>query len=166
IFASSKSEGGSGITPSTEVGTLLFIQNGEGGPRNAAITNLKVPLLNFSSSIKGEVALRNSADQNQATGFFPEYTISLGPVFSQSKEFRGPLVFSGVTRVTTFELPTDRVGFYKVEAKTTGGYASKWVFIATGVWRWVLVAVLLVILIAIVAAIGLRRRQSFGYRRK
>lgn len=165
IFASSKPDKASGISPSAEVGTLLIIENGEGGPREAAVSSFKVPFLNFGSSVNGRVGIRNTTSPTVATGFFPTLKVSLGPIFQQSQSFEGPLVSAGITRTVSFSLPTDRLGFYKIEAEAGGDTRSKWIFIATGYWKWVLFSVFVSLVILIVLIKRMRRKKPFYHRK-
>lgn len=132
-----------GVATSAEVGTLLVIENGNGGPRSVELSDLSLPYVSIGTTIGGSVNVKNTANPEDSTGFFPQLTAKLGPVFETEEKFKGPLVFAGITRTVGFELPSNHFGFYNFTVSSHGTEANQWMFLITGWWRWVVLAVVL-----------------------
>jgi len=142
LFATTRVEASEGIAPSARVGTLLIIENTQPGPRHVDVTAVRTSLLQFGETINGIVTLRNTASSDKPSGFYPKVQISLRPIAGTSQNLEAPLVMAGVTRDVPFELLSNRVGLYRLTAVSGDSSASKWVFLVTGYWRWVLLGLL------------------------
>lgn len=162
IFASTKPSPSSGIATAARVGTLLVIANGTGAPHSAAVTQLSLPMFIFANDISGSLEIKNTADPQAATGFFPTINLTVGPLGKVTQQLKGPLVTTGVTRQVPFHIATNRIGFYKVSATAgSGDGASRWVFVITGWWRSVVVAVIGAIVL-VTGVLLARKRQLRG----
>ncbi|MEO7904923.1 MAG: hypothetical protein ABIR91_03970, partial [Candidatus Saccharimonadales bacterium] len=75
IFAKIVNDRRTGAEPSVQVGTLLLLTNQTPGARQARVTSLQAPLLQFGSTLRGQVTLQNTAPANTSSGFFPEFTV-------------------------------------------------------------------------------------------
>lgn len=162
IFATTKHEGApQTIVPSVQVGTLLLLQNGKPGPRAAAIADLNLDFFQFSSQVKGSVAVKNPARGDQLTGFFPVMKVSVGPWGNETK-FEGPLVYAGRTRTFDFSVPSNQFGIFKVTVSANNATQSRYVFLVTGVWR---VIVPVAIVLAILGTLGFFAIRRVHYAR-
>lgn len=160
IFARTSPSAAEGITPSAQVGTLLVIENGHGGPRNVELTDLSLPFLLVGESANGTINIKNTANPNESTGFFPQLTTSIGPLLTAEEKLKGPLIFAGITRTVGFDMPTNHFGFYKFTVSSHGTEASKWVFMITGWWRWVVLAIALALLASFITWRVVRKRHT------
>jgi hypothetical protein len=139
IFAATKVETASGAAPSAQVGTLLVLENGSGGPHTAIVEKVSAPLVSFSDTLHATAQVRNPGQAKKSSAFFPQLTATVGPIFGVKKQFQGPLIFSGITRSVPVSIATKhRIGFYKLAVMTQDGEKSRWVFLVTGVWRFIL----------------------------
>ena len=136
------------------LGTVLSIVNGTPGARNAAITSIDVPFLQFNGEIRGTYAIKNTADPANATGFYPQVRVASSPL-GESKEIAGSLVFAGRTRTNEFSLKLPPVGIYRVNATYGNSSMGRWVVV---LHPGVIVA-LITVLLALGIARTLRRRQ-------
>lgn len=159
IFAQTKPDAAV-ATPSVRVGTLLMLTNGSPGARQAVITSLNAPFVQFGDGIRGEVTVTNTAPAKSASGFFPTVTYSTWP-FGPSGAIEGPLLYAGNSRVVTLDRPSSQFGLYKLQVSYGDSSKEQWVMLVTGIWQW-LVFVLLGVLAALVAASvwWVRRRRA------
>jgi hypothetical protein len=165
IFASTKQSGDSrGITPAAQVGTLVILENGTPGSRKAAITSADIPTFHFGESVSGSVNVKNMADPNTASGFFPQVNLNLGPAFGQTKAVQGPLIFAGIERGVNFSLAENKIGLYKLTVSVGESKAEKWIVVVTGWWRWAIVG--LVVLAAVGLAIAYKKRRNHAHYRR
>lgn len=158
IFAATVAQSDAGIIPSAQVGTLLILENGRPGPREAAITRPQTPLLQTGNSITGAVDVTNVASKDAPSAFFPVMRASFGPVWGESRQFEGPLIFAGITRKVSFSVPSrNRIGVFKITVEGHGAKAEKWVLLVTGFWRPVVVVSGLIALLAGYMLVGRKR---------
>lgn len=155
IFAQTKPEQ-AGMMPSVRIGTLLILTNGTPGARQANIESFTAPIVQTGKSIHGEIKIKNTAPANTASGFFPKITVSMWP-FGPTNEITGPLIYAGNTRTVTLDQSSSQLGIYKVTANYTDSSKSRWMIVVTGVWRWVLLATLTIISLAIIAHILIKK---------
>lgn len=146
IFAQTKPEQGAG-SPAVRVGSLLMLINDTPGVHHAEITQLSMPGLQIGESVTGQVAIKNTAPADVASGFFPSIVISSWP-FGASTTLRGPLVYSGITRTVPFSESSSQLGIYKITASFGASHKDVWTVIITGVWRWILIGIIVVIVCA------------------
>jgi hypothetical protein len=132
IFAYTKSNAGI-AAPSVRIGTLLILTNDTPGSRSAEITDFTIPFFQFGSHLSGSYTVKNTANQNEATGFYPAITVAIQPFKSQYEQ-PAKLLFAGVSRSSSFTIEESRLGFYKVSVAHGGSIKERWVFMATGVW--------------------------------
>lgn len=150
----------SGTHQTIRAGTLLSIVNKTPGSRDARITDLNIPFFQFGSHLSGSYAVKNLANQNEVTGFYPAVTISLHPF---KAEYRQPtkLVFAGMSRDSSFTIEESRLGFYKVSVAHAGSMKEQWVFMATGVWLLrAIVGLIGIILLIVIVAVWRRLRKD------
>ncbi|MBI3889264.1 hypothetical protein HY312_01645 [Candidatus Saccharibacteria bacterium] len=160
IFATTVHQGApQTIVPSVQVGTLLLLQNGKVGPRSAAITDLKLGIFQFGDKVKGTVAVKNPANSASATGFFPAMKVAIGPWGAESK-FEGPLVYAGRTRSFDFSVPSNQFGIYKVTVVANNATETRYVFLITGVWRYVVPGLLVLLLIIGIVFVAFKKVRS------
>lgn len=159
IFAQTIADAGS-ASPSVRIGSLLLLTNQTPSAHKAEVTALTAPVLQIGSTLSGRVAVKNTAQANTSSGFFPTVTISLWP-FGPTTSIKGPLVFAGNTRQVLFNMPSNQLGIYRLSAAVGDSHKTRWVVIITGTWRWVCVALLGlgVALLALRLAIRQHRRQ-------
>jgi hypothetical protein len=146
IFAQTKPDSGAGA-PAVRVGTLLILTNDTPGVRQAEITRFSVPWLQVGAHMSGQVTIKNTAPVGSTSGFFPTVTISSWP-FGASTTLRGPLVYSGITRTVPFSESSSQLGIYKITASFGASHKDVWTVIITGVWRWILIGIIVVIVCA------------------
>lgn len=119
-----------GIGQSVRLGTLLSIVNGTPGPRDAEITGLSVPWLQLSDKVSGSYRIKNVADPNEATGFYPSVQLQATP-FGETKKETGKLTFAGITRTNEFTLKTPPIGIYKISVGYSTDVKSSWLVVAS-----------------------------------
>lgn len=119
-----------GMGEQIKLGTLLSIVNGAPGPRDAVITDVKLPFLQFDSSVRGTYTIRNTADPHAATGFYPTVSLRAQP-FGERTQQRGKLVFAGRSRQNSFRVDTPPIGLYKVSVGYRNGVQSRYVLVMT-----------------------------------
>lgn len=158
LFVKSVADESIGVAQSVRAGTLMILENGEGGPRDAALSELDVGFLQVGEQISGSVKVKNAADPDKSTAFFPEITLALGPWFVQGTTHEGPLVFAGIERTIDFMLPSNHFGPYELTVSAHGAEVSQWIFLVTGWWRWVVLSVGLALLAALAVWLKMRRR--------
>jgi len=156
IFATTKTKNTpQAVTPEARVGTLLVLENGKPGPRNLTIPSLSLSRLQIGgSSIRGEMKIRNEADSMQTTGFFPKISTNVSPG-GESTKFDGPLVSAGRTRTFDFSIPSNQFGIFRVNIKANDAQTARYVFVVTGVWRYIapVLALLLLMLIVLISVL-------------
>lgn len=160
IFATTQpADQGAGIATAARVGTLLVINNG-GGLYQASVMNLRLPWFIFGENIQGTVDVKNSASPQQTSAFFPTITVNVGPVAPVSQKITGSLISGDITRKVSFNVPTNRLGFYKVSVSADGGASvSQWAFVITGRWRIVFLIVIGLVLVGIGWTVTRKRRH-------
>jgi hypothetical protein len=127
------------------VGTLLSVVNQTPGPRQAEITQLSAATIQLGAEIEGSYTVRNTASSQQNTGFYPEVKVSLSPL-GQSASITSQLVSAGRSRTVPFSLPSSQLGVFTLTTEFDGSKKSKVVFVATGLWKYVLILAVVVIL--------------------
>ncbi len=148
IFISTRPEQErAGVAESVRLGTLFTIVNGTPGPREAEVELLSASFWQFGDGIKGNYQIKNIADPKITTGFFPEVLVQLKPLTKEST-IKSPLVFGGNSRQGSFTLPTERFGIYRLTVGYGDSVQSKWLFVMTGRFQWI-VPLLLVFSLAI-----------------
>lgn len=160
LFIQTVADGSSGVAQAVRAGTLMVLENGETGPRDAELRGLDLSFLQIGERISGSVKVKNAADPNKSTAFFPELTFALGPWFEQSTSKQGPLVFAGIERMIDFSVPSNHFGFYELTVSSHGAEVSRWLFVITGWWRWVVLSVLVGIGIGLLVWLMLRRKYA------
>lgn len=154
IFARVTSEASKGSASTVRLGSLLILTNGTPGERKADITALDAAAFQFGSGVDGRVSIKNTADPQTASGFFPDVTVDVWP-FGPTTTLHGPLVYAGNTRTVSFRVDGDFIGFYKVTAAYQGKGVSRWLVAVTGFWRWL--APLLGVILAILLVLFMQR---------
>lgn len=144
------------MAQAVQVGTLLILENGTPGARAAEVTDLSVPFFQFGNIIHGSYKVKNTAPSDSSSGFKPKVSIAVSP-FTEQKENVSSLIFAGRERQNQFELPTKRLGFYKISAKYGDSERSKWVFVASPLW---LGTVVLLLMAAVVIYFGFKRLKA------
>ena len=154
FFTTVPTKQAAGVTELVRLGTLLSITNGTPGQRQAEVADLDVPFIQFGDKLTGSYRVRNTADPEQSTGFYPSVVISVEPFYQEMVQ-RGRLVFAGRTRENSFELPSSRLGFYKVSAQFGDSKKEQWVFAVNGTSLAVFV-----VFVAMLIAFFLTRKKT------
>lgn len=162
IFAKTKPEQGI-AAPSVRLGTLVILTNGSPGAREARIEALEASPLQIGESLRGTVRIKNTAPASSSSGFFPEIKLSSWP-FGPSRTLSSPLIYAGNTRTVGFDLPSSQLGIFKLRASYGDSSQERWIVLVTGVWRWVSVAVTLVIIGAIAWLFWRHRSRRSAHR--
>lgn len=157
IFAQTKPVAGAGA-PAVRVGTLLILTNDTPGARQAEITQFNVPRLQIGTKTTGRVSIKNTAPNGTASGFFPTVTISSWP-FGKTITMHTPLIYTGMTRTATFEEPGSQLGIYRLTASIGTSHKEVWTVVITGIWRWVLIAIIVLLAASIWLFVRYRRRS-------
>lgn len=126
-----------GVGQSVRLGTLLSIINDTPGSREAEIMGLTIPWLQFSDDAKGSYTIKNTANPQQATGFYPQVKLLATP-FGPSEQSTGKLVFAGRSRENEFSLKLLPLGVYKIQASYGDSTRAQWVIVASPVGLGVL----------------------------
>ena len=143
FFTAAPANKPTGVEQAVRLGTLFSIVNGTPGSRDAKITNLSVPWLQLSDTISGSYSIKNTADPNKATGFYPTTQLKASP-FGEAKKQTGKLTFAGITRTNEFSLKTLPIGIYQVSVSFTGSKQSSWVVVVSPVAAIIFVAMIFV----------------------
>ena len=158
IFAQTVSETTGSATSSVRIGSLLILTNGTPGARQAEVVKLDAPWLQTGAAISGNVTIKNTAPADSASGFFPDITIGLWP-FGQTTSVKGSLVFAGNSRDMKFTVPSNQLGIYKLTASYGDTKRSQWMFVVTGVWRWVVLVLVAILPASIFGAVKYARHR-------
>jgi hypothetical protein len=151
-------EAKNGVMQTIRIGTLLSLVNGTPGPRNAEITDVSVGFFQFDTKIAGTYSIKNTADPKKATGFYPQTLTTIQP-FRTANKNTSSLIYAGRTRTNSFSINATRLGFYKIAVSYGDSTKSQWVFIASGVWKWIITAVFVVVGIVAILIVRYRRQQ-------
>lgn len=163
IFTQTKATNGMSVAPSVRLGSLLILTNGTPGARQADVTALDLPWLTIGTAIRGEIAIKNTAPASSASGFFPQVQLSMWP-FGPRKNIQGPLIFAGMTRSVSFQLPDNQFGVYKITATVGTNHTSRWIVVITGIWRWIAIGIT-VLIISIILWLCRPRRRKLSFKR-
>lgn len=126
-----------GTTQSVRVGTLFTVTNGTAASRHAQITQLQTNFFQFGDQITGSYRIKNTDDPAKKTGFRPQVAIRLEP-WGAEKTDQSALTLAGVTRTNNFSIGDNTLGVYKLSVQYQDSKREQLVFVATGVWRYVM----------------------------
>lgn len=143
----------SGVGQQVRVGTLLSIVNQTPGERDAEITGLVVPFLQFTDSITGSYTVKNTGDPEK--GFYPTVNISSWPNGSK-KQDNASLVFGQRSRTNDFSYTTG-LGFHRITASYQNSSKYAWVLVLN---PGIAIALLLVLIVVVAELILWRRRKK------
>ena len=149
IFARTVPKSDQQIGQSVQVGTLLVLENGQTGARQASLQSLTMPFVQFGGGVQARAVVHNDATSGTATGFYPELRMSLSPWGPQG-QIEAPLVFAGHSRQVEVSLPANLFGFYMLTAKVGGTQQSQLLFAMTGYWQWLGPLVILGVMVGLV----------------
>jgi hypothetical protein len=144
-----------------QVGTLMAITNGTPPSRAAAITALSAPLFQWGNAIDASMVIKNTAREGVATGFFPRLNVNIQPYSSRTVD--GPLIFAGRSRSIDYTQKGNYFGIIRLQVKTEGGQASRWLFAITGFWRWLAP---LIIFVLVLGVFILRQQRRFPSKKR
>jgi hypothetical protein len=147
----------SGSAQSVRLGTLLILTNGTPVSHSAKITSVLTSAFQFGNRIEGTYTIMNT-DGAAETGFFPVVTISMEPL-RLSKQQTSSLVFPGRERANTFFVESNRFGLYQLRVGYGSSMESRWVFVVTGFWRWLVPILIALIILALIAVRIFRRHK-------
>lgn len=129
-----------GVGQLVRVGTLLSIINGSPGQRQATVTGVSMPLVQFTDTVEGSYSTKNIG--KAGTGFYPIVKIASSPG-GKTRNIDSPLVFGGHERQNDFRLQTG-FGLHYIEASYGNSKRGAWV-LAIAPWMIVLAALILLI---------------------
>lgn len=159
LFVSTKpDQAASGVSQAVRLGTIFTLVNGTLGPRQAEITGLRVPFFQFGDSITGAYSIKNTADPSKTTGFYPEVTLRLSP-FANEQKVRSSLVMGGVERSMAFSFADSRFGLYRLGVQYGDSGQRSLVFVVTGIWKFIVPGILLILTLLIAIYFRFFRRQ-------
>lgn len=141
------------ITPVIRVGTLLILKNGDGDPpKQGEISKLSLPYFLFGNTIRGNFLFKNSETGENASGYFPNFTISVG---NSSQNFTGSLLFPSIERMQSFALRTgNQFGIYHLNIKSDAGVATtRKIILITGFYRWLVPLIIVLLVLVIISVI-------------
>ncbi len=124
----------SGSIQTVQVGTLLLIQNDTPSPHQAVVTSVRAPWFQWGEGITAQVAVKNTAETGQATGFSPRITMALSPY--RTTIIASPLIFAGRTRQVEFREIGNYFGPLLLSGRHESSQATQLIFAVTGYWRW------------------------------
>lgn len=153
FFTTEPKQAQNGVGQSVRVGTLLSLVNGSPSERNAEITALSLPIIQFDNQVKGSYRVKNTGPKD--SGFYPTVTVSSWPV-GRAKQTESSLVFGGRERSNDFTYGSG-YGIHRIDVGYGGSKKSQWVLTIA---PWMVVAALLVILIVSVELLLLKKRRS------
>lgn len=156
IFASTTPDNGAGSQQAVRVGTLLLLQNGTPGSREAEVVSFNSSFLHIGDGLSASFAIKNTADPRSSTGFTPSITVGRAPWGSET--VKGPLVFAGRTRSVDYVSKGNYFGPIMLTASVGDNSKGQLVFAITGYWRWLAPVIAGVIAVLVGIAIRLRRR--------
>ncbi|MEO5691294.1 MAG: hypothetical protein ABIQ64_03860 [Candidatus Saccharimonadales bacterium] len=145
IFASTIPVPGNGSTQSVRVGTILTVQNGASDARLGEVTSFVANWLQVGEELSATTTVKNTADPQKATGFYPSIQASTAPYGSRT--IKGPLVFAGRTRTVEIQHPGAYFGPVLLGAHVGDSSRTSLVFAVTGYWRWLAPTIALVVII-------------------
>lgn len=145
-----------GIAQAAQLGTILALTNGTPRARTAEVTHLDIPFLQMGDGLQGSYRIKNTADPASSTGFFPQVDVVIDPLQQRSKS-EGSLVFAGRERPNELRVPADRLGLYRVSVGYGDASKSAWVFMVTGYWRSIVLALGVIGVAAGILLISYRR---------
>lgn len=144
-----------GVGQLVRVGTLLSIVNQSAGNRKAEITDVTLPVLQLSSSVKGKYQIRNTGAST--SGFYPAVTITSWPN-GKPVQRDGSLVFGGRERSNDFSYDAG-VGLHFIEVGYGDSKKGQWV-LALPAWLLVVVGLVGIIIWIELLLYRKRRRQA------
>lgn len=155
ILATTTATNTSSVTTAAQVGTLLSITNGTPTSQTAEVVALQAPWLQIGDKIGATIAVKNTADPTNATGFYPQLTVATSP-YGQTVS-GGPLVFAGRTRNIAYQVPGNYFGLVWLNAGVGQSSKGQLIFAVTGYWRWLAPLIVVGIVVVIIATGRLRR---------
>lgn len=155
IFAREVTEEEAVASQAVRVGTLLLLENGTPGARQAEVTQLGTAFLHFGDAVTGEYRIKNTAPADTASGFQPDVTVRIWP-FGGEHENRSSLIFAGRERSNEFRIETSSFGLQRLTVSYGDSQQTRWVFIVN-LW---LVLVIIVLIVVIFLIFWYRRRSG------
>lgn len=142
-----------GVGQSVRVGTILSLVNKTPGARQAQVTGLDVPFLQFSDTVAGSYVIKNTGPDG--TGFYPSVQLESWPG-GQSKQVDSSLVFGGRERRNDVSLRLG-YGIHYVKAGYGDSEKGQWVALIA---PWMVAVGLLVLLVVSAEIMLLKRRRK------
>ena len=146
------------IQPASRVGTLLVVDNGGGGIKNAAIEKVDASFFQFGDGVKATTAIKNIGGSS-ALAFFPSVQTQVQPFGGPSTQTLG-LIFPGITRDSTLKVPGTYFGFVRLRVTSGNSTTYKWVFAATGKGRIIALTLFSMAFITAVVLVYIRKRNK------
>jgi len=160
IMAAAEPMLGDGTAVSVRAGTLFALTNGTVASRRAEITELSVPWLQLGDGMRAQLRLKNTAPENQATGFFPTIKVSAWPFLN--KEVSGPLVFAGHSRTVSLVYPGNYAGILWVRASAGSNEKTAVSIVVTGWYRLALSAIAIALIVSMYILLHIWQRHTRG----
>lgn len=146
------------IQPASRVGTLLLVNNGGGGVKDAAIENIDADFFQFGQDIQATTAIKNIGGDS-ALAFFPKVQSQVQPFGGQNTQTVG-LVFPGITRESALKVPGTYFGFVRLRVTAGNSTSYKWVFAATGKGKVIALILLITAFVTAAVLVYFRRRNN------
>ena len=153
FFTSDVQQPRNGVGQLVRVGTILSIVNQSAGARNAEISNISLPFLQLTDTVKGSYTVKNT--NSSGTGFYPEVSISAWPA-GKPKTMQSSLVFAGRERKNDFSYQTG-MGIHLVEVGYGASKKTQWVIALPA---WAIIVLLLIIVVFGVEYLLFKKRRK------
>jgi hypothetical protein len=152
------------ISTSARVGTLLVLDVGSGGTHTGRLNLDGLPALHLGgSSLPLGYSYANTGHGSKALAFAPQITAST--TWSPPRKLTGPFVFPGRTRHQSANLPlANQLGPVQIRLTDGSGGSpatSRWVFVVTGIWIWLL-PIIVILLISLIL-VALRKKVGLPF---
>lgn len=122
------------ISTTSRVGTLLLLENGQGGIKRGKFSQLDLPFWQLGNGINGYTEFTGS-DRERSLAFTPELQTDI-PIAGRQPVESG-LVFAGHSRGFDIDRSGNYIGIFPVTVtdEVSGQQIRQWVVAVTGVWR-------------------------------
>ncbi len=141
-----------------KVGTLVIVSNGTPTVHTAKVENLSSSLIQFGDGLTASFSVRNTANENENTGFSPKITVTAWPYIND--EVTGPLIFAGRTRAVDYSKKGNYLGIVAVKVQVGDSHQTRYSLLITGYWRFVLPLLILLLLLMIPLLSRRHRRHN------
>jgi hypothetical protein len=145
------------VTESADVGTLLLLQNGASDQHIGRVTQFNLPVFQLGSGITGSAHYKNTNTTHAPVAFSPQLSVKIQPL-GKATTFVGPYVLPLSTRSFQVDRPGSYFGLLPVSIidHSTGLVTTKWVIACTGIYAFLLLYLLAILIVWSVARLARR----------